>query len=140
MTVRVVRYRDQPGLWAQIEDLSGEVWPEYNLHGDELNKYWNQLYEVFPEWQFVLQDSDSGEVLAEGHTIPVAWDGTDAGLGPGIDAAVAGGFALRSAGGQPSAVCALAAEIPPRNQGRPAVRRAAAGHGRAGPGRPAWAR
>ena len=55
-------------------------------------------------------------MLAEGHTIPVAWDGTDAGLGPGIDASLAGGFALRAAGGTPSAVCALAAEIPPRHQ------------------------
>jgi hypothetical protein len=118
MTVQLVRYRDQPGLWSQIEDLSDEVWPEYNLHGDELNKYWGQLYDTFPEWQFVLLDTDSAEVLAEGHTIPVAWDGTDAGLGPGIDAAIAGGFALREAGGQPAAVCALAAEIPPRNQRR----------------------
>ena len=118
MAVHVVRYSEQPDLWAQIKGLTDEVWPEYNTHGDELNRYWAQLYDDFPEWQFVLRDTDSGEVLAEGHTIPVAWDGTDDGLGPGIDAAIAGGFALRSAGGQPTAVCALAAEIPPRNQGR----------------------
>ena len=118
MAVQVVRYSEQPDLWAQIAGLTDDVWPEYNTHGDELNRYWLRLYEVFPEHQFVLLDTDSTEVLAEGHTIPVAWDGTEAGLGPGIDAIIADGFALRESGGQPTAVCALAAEIPPRNQGR----------------------
>jgi hypothetical protein len=115
---QVVRYSERPELWDSISDLSDEVWPEYNTHGQALNYYWNQLYDVFPDWQFVLYDPDEAVVLAEGHTIPVAWDGTDSGLGPGIDAAIAGGFALREAHGRPTAVCALAAEIPPRHRGR----------------------
>ncbi len=72
-------------------------------------------------------------VLAEGHTIPLAWDGTDAGLGPGIDATMAAAFELRSAGGRPTAVSALAAEIPPRHQGKrlsAVLLRAMAGLGR----------
>jgi GNAT superfamily N-acetyltransferase len=130
MTPHVVRYREQPELWEGLGGLSAEVWPEYNLHGDVLNQYWDQLYEIFPEWQFVLFDADAGQVLAEGHTIPVAWDGTDAGLGPGIDASLEAGFRLRAAGGTPSALCALAAEILPRHQGHglaPAMLRAMAG-------------
>jgi hypothetical protein len=115
---QVVRYSERPELWKGIGDLSAEVWPEYNLHGQTLNYYWDQLYDVFPEWQFVLYDPQDHRVLAEGHTIPLAWDGTEPGLGPGIDAALAAGFGLRAAGGQPTAVCALAAEIPPRHQGR----------------------
>lgn len=126
----VVRYSDRPELWDSLEHLSSEVWPEYNLHGDVLNRYWDQLYTAFPEWQFVLFDTAAGQVLAEGHAIPVDWDGTDPGLGPGIDASLAAGFALQAAGGTPSAVCALAAEIPPRHQGRglsPVMLRAMAG-------------
>ena len=115
---QVVRYSERPELWDAIEDLSDEVWPEYNKHGDALNHYWEQLYDTFPEWQFVLYDPDEKLVLAEGHTIPLAWDGTDDGLGPGIDATIAGAFALREAGGKPTAASALAAEIPPRHQGR----------------------
>jgi len=115
---QVVRYSERPELWDSISDLSGEVWPEYNQHGDTLNHYWGQLYDVFPEWQFVLYDPAERIVLAEGHTIPLAWDGTDAGLGPGIDATIAAGFRLRAEGGQPTAASALAAEIPPRHQGR----------------------
>jgi hypothetical protein len=113
----IVRYSERPELWDDLGGLSGEVWPEYNRHGD-LNKYWGRLYDYFPDWQFVLYDREDQVVLAEGHTIPVAWDGTDENLGPGIDATVAGAFELRAAGGQPTAVSALAAEIPPRHQGR----------------------
>jgi hypothetical protein len=85
---QVVRYSERPELWDALAGLSDEVWPEYNLHGATLNQYWGQLYEVFPDWQFVLYDPGEQTVLAEGHTVPVAWDGTDAGLGPGIDATV----------------------------------------------------
>jgi GNAT superfamily N-acetyltransferase len=115
---QVVRYSERPELWDAISDLSAEVWPEYNQHGETLNYYWDQLYDVFPDWQFVLYHRGDNVVLAEGHTIPVAWDGTDADLGPGIDATIEAGFRLRAAGGLATAVSALAAEIPPRHQGR----------------------
>ena len=118
MAPRVVRYSERPELWERIEDLSSAVWPEYNLHGEELDRYWARLYEDFPDWQFVLYEPDEDAVLAEGHTIPVGWDGTYAGLGPGIDATIAAGFRLRSAGGQPTAASALAAEIPPQHRSR----------------------
>jgi len=73
---------------------------------------------VIPEWQSVLYDPDEKLVLAEGQMVPLAWDGTDEGLGPGIDATIIGAFTLQQAGGKPTAASALAAEIPPRHQGR----------------------
>jgi hypothetical protein len=115
---QIVRYSERPELWDSTGDLFADVWPEYNRHGQVLNHYWDQLYDVFPDWQFFLCDPGNDEVLAEGHTIPVAWDGCDSGLGPGIDATIAAGFQLRGAGGQPTGVCALAAEIPARHRGR----------------------
>lgn len=118
MTVVEVRFSDNPRLWERIGWLSAEVWPEYNLHGDVLNQFWSRLYEVFPDYQFVLYDQDTDEVLAKAHTIPVAWDGTVKGLGPGMDASIIAGFELRAQGGTATALCALAAEIPPRNRDR----------------------
>jgi GNAT superfamily N-acetyltransferase len=115
---QVVRYSERPELWESISDLSAEVWPEYNLHGEVLNHYWPRLYTEFPDWQFVLHDASDGALLAEGHTIPVAWDGTDSGLGPGLDATVTAGFGLKSAGGRPTALSALAAEIPAAHRSR----------------------
>ena len=89
MDPQVVRYSERPELWDGLGELFDGVWPEYNLHGGELNHYWSQLYDVFPEWQFMLIDPEDQTVLAEGHTVPVAWDGTDEDLGPGIDATIA---------------------------------------------------
>ena len=48
----MLRYSERPELWDNVRDLSDEVWPEYNVHGETLNYYWAQLYDVFPEWQF----------------------------------------------------------------------------------------
>ncbi len=118
MDAQVVRYSERPELWDDISGLADEVWPEYNKHGQTINYYWPRLYDVFPEWQFVLYDPGDRTVLAEGQTVPLAWDGTDPGLGPGIDATLAAAFDLRAAGGVPTAVSALAAKIPPRHQGK----------------------
>src|SRR6266566_1198742 len=45
---QVVRYSERPELWDGIEDLSDEVWPEYNKHGDALNHYWGSSTTCFP--------------------------------------------------------------------------------------------
>jgi hypothetical protein len=118
VTITAIRFSERPELWARIAHLSSEVWPEYNRHGDVLNRYWDALYDRFPDYQFVLYDQSIDEVLCEGHTIPVAWSGEIPDLGPGIDASIAGGFDLADSGGVPTALCALAAEIPPKHRER----------------------
>ena len=56
MGPQVLRYSERPELWDALTGLPDEVWPEYNQHGATLNHYWDQLYEIFPDWQFVLYD------------------------------------------------------------------------------------
>ena len=117
MNPQVVRYSERPELWKGIGDLSAEVWPEYNLHGHTLNYYWGQLYDVFPEWQFVLYDpQDDGPGRGPHH--PGRLGRYRSRAGTGHRRHHRGRLRLRAAGGQPTAVCALAAEIPPRHQGR----------------------
>lgn len=115
--MRFVTHAEDPGLIEGLGDLTAEVWPEYNRHGDVMNRYWGRLYDVFPQYQFVLVDDD-GTALAEGHTAPLAWDGTIEGLPAGIDGAVEDAFALAESGRPPDTLCALAIEIPPANQSR----------------------
>ena len=83
---QVIRYSERAELWDAITALSGEVWPEYNLHGDVLGGYWDRLYDEFAEFQFVLYDDEAHEVIAEGHTSraigtarrrPRGWDRLD---------------------------------------------------------------
>lgn len=92
MAVVVVRYSERPELWDRVSDLSSQIWPECNLHGDVTNPNWGRLYDELPEFQFVLYGEEADDVLAEGHTIPCAWDGTPAGVGPGIDDIIVGGL------------------------------------------------
>ena len=39
---------ERPDLWER-GILSESVWPEYNLHGDVLNRWWGHLDEDLPE-------------------------------------------------------------------------------------------
>ena len=54
---------ERPELWDALGDLFDGVWPECNQHGEELNYYWRQLYDVFPEWQFMLVDPGDQTIL-----------------------------------------------------------------------------
>lgn len=102
----------------RADDLTRDVWPEYNNHGDILNQYWARLYEDFPAFQFVIHDDEIDSIIGKGHSIPCSWDGTTAGLPEGIDAVIEQGFALRANGGQANAVSALAIALPSENQGK----------------------
>ena len=51
MAITVIRYSDRPELWADTDAVSQAVWPEYNNHGEVLNRYWGRLFEEFPEFR-----------------------------------------------------------------------------------------
>jgi hypothetical protein len=38
--MKLIRYSDRPELWARSGEITDEVWPEYNQHGDVTNAYW----------------------------------------------------------------------------------------------------
>jgi GNAT superfamily N-acetyltransferase len=117
MGQQVIRYSERPELWRDTATITREVWPEYNLHSDDSNRYWHRLFEEFADFQFILYDPEADGVIAEGHTIPCEWDGTVDGLVDGINATLAAAFETREANRTPTALCALAAEVRPRFQG-----------------------
>jgi hypothetical protein len=90
--------------------------PEYNNHGDVLNRYWPQLTELLPDFQFHVLDGD--ELIARARSLPVRWDGTLDDLPAGIDGAIARGF---DEGGA-NVLCALVIMVPAAQQGRGASR------------------
>jgi hypothetical protein len=97
---------------------SEAVWPEYNMHGDVLNKWWRHLDEELAEFQFVLYDEAADEVVAEGHTGPLWGDGFDETLPEGIDTAIEQVFTRTRANEPVNTLCALAAEVPRRGRAR----------------------
>ena len=105
---------------AERPDLSEPAWnrtrdviPEYNNHGDVLNRYWPRLTAERREFQFHLV-GDGGELLARARSIPVRWGGTVDDLPAGIDGAIARGF---DEGGA-NVLCALVIMVPREVQGR----------------------
>jgi GNAT superfamily N-acetyltransferase len=114
----IVSARERPDLSERAAEATEDVWPEYNQHGDVLGEYWGELEEVFPDFQFVLFDEETDEILAQGHTIPLAWDGTVAGLPRGIDGLLEDGFRFARGGRRPDTLSACAIEIPPAHQGK----------------------
>jgi GNAT superfamily N-acetyltransferase len=108
-----VSFAERPELDEQTGAIAAAVWPEYNRHGNDMGR-WRDLATTFPEFQFALIEDD-GTLLADGLTIPVPWDGTTQGLPEGVAGALNSAFAP---GVQPTALCALAAEIHPDHQSR----------------------
>lgn len=146
--MRIVSSSERPDLSERASEATAEVWPEYNRHGDVLNEYWDQLDEVFPDFQFVLYDEETDEVVAQGHSIPCAWEGTVQGLPQGIDGMIEDAFRRAVAGKPANTLSAAAIEIPPARQAKGLSRlmlghmqKLAADHGlRAlvAPVRPSW--
>jgi len=109
----VFTHAERPDLAERAAEGGDEVWPEYNRHGDVVNLHWHSMRVDHPELQFVLYDEEADELVAEGHTVAIPWDGTEAGLPHGID----GIFDLAFGAEPKTALCAMAAEIWPRHRG-----------------------
>lgn len=135
MAQTVFTYAERPELQPEIRRLHREGWPTFMLYDPVSDRYWDALYSTFAEYQFLICDEHDA-VIAIGHTIPVVWDGTIAGLPTGWDAVLERGVLDHQQGRRPTTLSALAAIVDPRVQGRGlsrdvlvAMRGIAAAHG-----------
>jgi hypothetical protein len=141
--VNIATVAARPDLIEPGWELTSDLLPEYNNHGEVLERYWGRLDDERPDFQFHLVN-DEGQILARGQSIPVRWDGTAEDLPPGIDGAIARGFEEAQA----TVLCALIAAVPRGRQGRglsrvavEAMRELAGRHGLSAliaPVRPSW--
>ncbi len=111
--MKIATVSERPDLVEAAWEQTHDTLPEYNNHGDVLDRYWPRLTEERPEFQFHLVD-ERERVLARVRSIPVRWDGTIGDLPAGIDGAIARGF---DEGGA-NVLCALVIMIPRQLQGR----------------------
>lgn len=110
--MNIVRYADRADLRAiRFERLVKPAFPEYMNHNEPGGKYWGRLYDDFPDFQLGLLDGD--ELVAELHSVPTAWDGSDDDLPAGWDEAFLRAF---EGGRAADVVCALAISVHPDRQ------------------------
>jgi GNAT superfamily N-acetyltransferase len=103
---------ERPDLMEPAWEATSDAMPEYNNHGDVLNRYWGRLTEERPEFQFHLVDGDA--IVARARSIPVRWSGAVDDLPAGIDGAIARGFDEEGA----NALCAMIISVPRAERGR----------------------
>ena len=133
----------RPELIEASREATHDAFPEYNNHGEVLNRYWPRLFTERRDFQFHLT-GDGDRFLARGRSVPVRWDGSIEDLPAGIDGALKRAFAVEGA----DALCALLIAVPGnlRGQGLSAtavncMRSLAAEHGLRSliaPVRPSW--
>ena len=64
---------DEPELLRISDEIVEKLWPEFMLHDEVANQYWERLFIDFPEYQFILVDNANEEIIATANSIPVNW-------------------------------------------------------------------
>lgn len=108
---------ERPELEAQIPCLHEASWPMFIQADPVAKRYWGELFSVFAEYQYLLCDEED-TLIAAGHTIPLVWNGTVAGLPDGWDAALEWGFRDFEQGRLVNTLCGLSIVLSPQSQGK----------------------
>ncbi len=111
--MELVRYADRPDLLAvRFDTLSARTFPEFMHHNQSGTRFWRRLYAEHPDFQLALVDG--GELVAELHSVPTPWDGSDDDFPSGWDEAFVRAF---ESDRRPDVLCALAISVLPERQG-----------------------
>jgi hypothetical protein len=111
MSLEFVTYAERPDLRRRedVNRLSG-IWPDFMHHDPTANANFGRVRDGYPEFQILVLDG--GQAVAEGNTVPVAWDGIP--QPRGLDWALDTGSVADYA----TTLCALEAKIAPSHRGR----------------------
>ncbi len=111
---------ERPEWRPAVEKLEAQAWPRFMLHGDV--RSWHSLFESFASCQLLLCHAN-GELLAVGHTVPLYWDGSFAGLPATIEEIIVRAVHGHDEDRPANAVSALAAMVDPAHRGQGLSRR-----------------
>jgi GNAT superfamily N-acetyltransferase len=110
---------ERPELAEKMLRLGASPWPEFLDHDGVVNALWRSIYELAPDFQLGLLDTQTDSLAAVGNSIPIRWDGRAETLPDrGIDAVLEEGIACLRAGARPSAASALMIVVRPELRGR----------------------
>src|SRR5262249_15029307 len=109
----LVRYADRPDLHEiRFATLSARTFPAFMHHNQTGTRYWRRLVTEHPDFQLGLVAD--GALVAELHSLPLAWDGTPGDLPPGWDDVFERSF---ESGRPHDCLAALAISVLPERRG-----------------------
>jgi GNAT superfamily N-acetyltransferase len=121
MTLRFPTMAERPDLRPRGRDLT-VVWPEFMLNDPVCNRFFGRVRAELAHLQFFAWEEEADELVAEGNSMPAAWDGDPASLpDAGLDAVLEAGFAEDAP--VPDVLCALQIMIAADHQGTGVSRR-----------------
>lgn len=99
----------QGDAYQQLNDrLQVAQLPEFLNHDAVVVRYWDLLVERFPDYQFILVETATGEPVGRGHSISLRFDGDWSALPDGgLDWVLEKGFRDHDAGHQPNVQSAI---------------------------------
>ncbi len=109
----VVSLAERPELAERLPFGAG--WPEFIFHDPVAARLMPEVDRRFAGLNLILLDGD--EIVAGGWGVPLAWDGTVAGLPAGWDGALERAVGGHAAGVAPDALCAMASEVVAAHRG-----------------------
>ncbi len=116
---KVVTGVDEANLLALAHEVTRPCWPEFMLKDALANRYWDQLYEIFPQYQFALREESTQELIAVANSIPLYWDRAHRDLpDEGWDWALDKAFQDHKRDILPTVQCALQIVVPPAVRGK----------------------
>ncbi len=114
----IITAADSPNLRERADEVTLPAWPEFMLH-DPASRRWDELYERFPRFQFVLVDPKDEAIVAVGNSLPLAWVGEPEDLpDTGWDWAITKGLSDHAEGREPNTQCALQIVVSQDHRGK----------------------
>lgn len=105
---------ERPDLVPAMRAINSHAWPEFMHHNPLGNRYWDGLYQTFPDNQLALIDQ-TGQVLGVGNSLPLHVPmALDALPENGWEWAIERGFTAPDA---PTHLCGLAIALPAAHRG-----------------------
>jgi len=111
--VIVEKLSDNKKLVEVINKLHSEPWPVFLSEDSSVKKYWQRLYQVYPEYQLLFK-IDS-EYIGVANSAPIYWNGNIDDLPSGFDEAIE---TIIEENEKPNTLCGLAVVISKEHLGK----------------------
>ena len=109
----VEKLSDNKKLVDVINKLHSEPWPVFLSEDSSVKKYWQRLYQVYPEYQLLFRINS--EYIGVANSAPIYWNGNINDLPAGFDEAIE---TIIEEDKKPNTLCGLAVVISKKHLGK----------------------